>query len=161
VTAPTPEERAAAFLAETPEPDGDLNEIVNEIVAQTMREQAERMAGGPVTAATPDTACDCYPGGVSPETYEGPQEWCEVHGQARSVLIQHRDAARALVDTLRAEVAAAERRGADAERARLVAAVKGYHDDAPVPIDDTRAVPVGDVIRYLREHHADTEGDTP
>lgn len=63
-----------------------------------------------VAAAREAAACDCYPGGVSPETYEGPQEWCEVHGQTRMVLIQHRDAARDLVDTLRAEVAAVERR---------------------------------------------------
>lgn len=63
-----------------------------------------------VSEPTPGTACDCYPGGVSPEAYEGPQEWCEVHGQARAVLIQHRDAARALVDDLRAELGAAEQR---------------------------------------------------
>jgi hypothetical protein len=90
---------------------------------------------------TPGTpVCDCYPEGVSPEAYEGPQEWCDVHGQARRVLIQHRDAARALVDKLRAErdqleqdrddwfdvargataeAAAAELRGAEKARAEL------------------------------------------
>jgi hypothetical protein len=56
VSAPTPEERAARFFAETPEPDGS----VEEIVAETMREQAERMAGAPVnewppTAPAPGT----------------------------------------------------------------------------------------------------------
>lgn len=26
-------------------------------------------------------ACTCYPGGCSPDTFEGPQPWCDVHGQ--------------------------------------------------------------------------------
>lgn len=25
--------------------------------------------------------CDCYPGGFSPETYEGPSRWCPMHGE--------------------------------------------------------------------------------
>jgi hypothetical protein len=90
--------------------------------------------------------------------------WAEVERLIPAV--QHADemaerwaVAKATIRNLRAEVAAAEQRGADAERARLVQAVKGYHDYAPVPLDDTVAVPVGDVIRYLREHRADREGD--
>ncbi|MFH5231908.1 DUF5131 family protein [Antrihabitans spumae] len=30
----------------------------------------------------PINLCNCYPGGVSPSTYEGPQEHCNVHGRA-------------------------------------------------------------------------------
>lgn len=56
-----------------------------------------------MSGETAGAGCDCHPAGVSPETYEGPQEWCEVHGQTRMVLIQHRDAARDLVDEVRAE----------------------------------------------------------
>lgn len=60
---------------------------------------------GPLVPLVRAPVCDCYPEGVPPEAQEGPQEWCPVHGQERTVLIQQRDAARALVDTLRAEVA--------------------------------------------------------
>lgn len=87
-----------------------------------LRERAANPCGpddgvhGPRPAEATEAVCTCYPEGVSPETYEGPQEWCEVHGQARAVLIQHRDAARALVDTLRAEVEKA-RYEADMNRA--------------------------------------------
>lgn len=33
-----------------------------------------------VRKARPRPVCDCYPGGFTPDTYEGPQEHCPVHG---------------------------------------------------------------------------------
>jgi protein gp37 len=31
----------------------------------------------------PVELCDCYPGGSNPQTYEGPQVWCNIHGRDR------------------------------------------------------------------------------
>lgn len=31
----------------------------------------------------PVQLCNCYPGGSTPQTYEGPQEWCNIHGRDR------------------------------------------------------------------------------
>ena len=56
--------------------------------------------------------CDCYPGGFSPDTFEGPMEYCPVHGEAKEVLIQQRDEARAENARLRALVAEAIDAGA-------------------------------------------------
>lgn len=52
--------------------------------------------------------CDCYPGGFNPATYEGPQEWCPVHGRSRAEFIALLDAARAEVTALRATIARVE-----------------------------------------------------
>lgn len=30
---------------------------------------------------TPPVVCDCYPGGFTPDSYEGPQRDCPVHGE--------------------------------------------------------------------------------
>lgn len=38
-------------------------------------------------ATTPDE-CSCYPGGFSPDTYEGPQPWCREHGDPRYLATQ-------------------------------------------------------------------------
>lgn len=40
--------------------------------------------GGPQAGDTPledQVSCTCYPSGFSPETYEGPQPWCDKHGR--------------------------------------------------------------------------------
>lgn len=41
-------------------------------------DQGVHIAGRVGQLAQP--VCDCYPGGFSPETYEGPQHHCPVHG---------------------------------------------------------------------------------
>lgn len=33
----------------------------------------------PIESPTPP--CDCYPHGCTPDTFEGPQRWCPLHGE--------------------------------------------------------------------------------
>ncbi|MFC5268420.1 hypothetical protein ACFPJ1_40475 [Kribbella qitaiheensis] len=41
----------------------------------------------PLSLAQQAKQCNCYPGGFSPETYEGPQHHCPVHGHGNDLPI--------------------------------------------------------------------------
>lgn len=50
------------------------------------------------------TDCDCYPYGWTPDTYEGPQEHCPVHGRSREEWMQIADEQRARADKAEREL---------------------------------------------------------
>lgn len=117
MTAETPDERAAKFFAETPEPDGSAEEIV----AETMREQAERMAGAPVDewlppAPTPGTADAALESAVLDVVCDRMCDSASVHG---SCVARARRIAEAVTPLMAAREAAAEQRGAEKARAEL------------------------------------------
>jgi hypothetical protein len=140
VTTPAPGTAATAwptaaelyeFPKDVPWPSQEAALIVRRQVAAR---EAAAYARGRDEAV--EAVCDCYPGGVSPEAYEGPQEWCAVHGQARSTLIQHRDAARALVDKLRAE-----RAGLLTELGKAIVEIARLQAEATAASDPTHEGP--------------------
>lgn len=57
--------------------DGHLTRAVEAHVTRALA--AERAAREAAEARV--GPCDCYPGGFTPDTYEGPQETCPVHGR--------------------------------------------------------------------------------
>lgn len=71
----------------------------------------------------PVGVCDCYSHGFTPDTYEGPQETCPVHGRPYAEWVERAAAAEEELTALRGPIAEAERRGAQ----RVLAAVEALH----------------------------------
>lgn len=64
---PSDDEFAAYLAGESGPPHPEAVRIIQDELERAVR--------------TPPAECDCYPGGFTGDTYEGPQEDCPVHGR--------------------------------------------------------------------------------